>query len=127
MSYKATFDESGNRTATYIVGFHTNIPTDAIEITAAEQEKYMTGNYVRDTSTGELTEKTAAELTIEEKLVSIRLKRNKLLTDSDKYILSDYPISDTVRESWKTYRQKLRDFPSVCDVDNPVWPIAPTV
>jgi hypothetical protein len=35
--------------------------------------------------------------------------RNQLLSSSDKYMLPDYPISDTEREEWKIYRQKLRD------------------
>jgi hypothetical protein len=59
------------------------------------------------------------------KLTEIRLKRDELLAETDKYMLSDYPITDTVRVAWKTYRQLLRDFPSVCDVDNPVWPVKP--
>lgn len=35
--------------------------------------------------------------------------RNELLLKTDKYMISDYPISEEEREEWKVYRQKLRD------------------
>ena len=46
------------------------------------------------------------------KLNYIRYKRDKLLNESDKYILSDYPITEEKRQEWKDYRTLLRDFPS---------------
>ena len=36
--------------------------------------------------------------------------RNELLNRSDKYILSDYPITLTQQMQVKLYRQELRDF-----------------
>ena len=36
--------------------------------------------------------------------------RNKLLNPTDKYILSDYPISLSQQMIIKTYRQDLREF-----------------
>lgn len=40
-------------------------------------------------------------------------KRNKLLTDSDKYATIDYPHSDdTKKQAWLQYRQQLRDLPN---------------
>ena len=36
--------------------------------------------------------------------------RNELLNKTDKYILSDYPISLEHQMTIKTYRQDLRDF-----------------
>lgn len=39
----------------------------------------------------------------------IRKERDKLLADTDKYILQDYPIADTEREKIIKYRQQLRD------------------
>ena len=36
--------------------------------------------------------------------------RNELLNKTDKYILSDYPISIEQQMIIKTYRQELRDF-----------------
>lgn len=73
-------------------------------------------------------------LVIGEKLVmnynidfNIRKKRDFLLNDSDKYTKSDFPIKDISREEWSsrvlTYRQELRDFPSVYNKSNIVWPV----
>jgi hypothetical protein len=36
--------------------------------------------------------------------------RNELLNKTDKYILSDYPITLEIHMIIKTYRQELRDF-----------------
>ena len=41
----------------------------------------------------------------------VRTKRNSLLTESDKYVLCDYPITDERKEAFKAYRQLLRDIP----------------
>ena len=40
----------------------------------------------------------------------LREQRNKLLTDTDKYMTLDYPITDDNRAIIKAYRQQLRDF-----------------
>ena len=65
-------------------------------------------------------------LTTEELLVNIRHKRDLLLTESDKYVLPDYPTGTLTREQWVakviSYRQALRDFPETCDPNNPTWP-----
>ena len=47
-----------------------------------------------------------------EKMDYIRYTRDMLLKDSDKYILSDYPITEEKRQEWKDYRVLLRDFPT---------------
>ncbi len=39
-----------------------------------------------------------------------RNTRNELLNKTDKYILSDYPISLSKQMAIKTYRQDLREF-----------------
>ena len=36
--------------------------------------------------------------------------RNQLLLETDKYVLSDYPITSENLEIVKTYRQQLRNF-----------------
>jgi len=66
-----------------------------------------------------------SNVSTEELLATLRAERNRLLTESDKYMLVDYPISEEQREAWKTYRQALRDMPETCGMDNPVWPAAP--
>lgn len=56
----------------------------------------------------------------------MRIKRNYLLSESDKYMLLDYPITEEKQNEWKVYRQQLRDFPETCDINNPIWPTPPT-
>lgn len=58
-------------------------------------------------------------------LEKIKLKRNKLLIESDWTQLEDFPHSAAKKKEWKTYRQALRDFPETYDPANPIWPVAP--
>lgn len=65
--------------------------------------------------------------TQESLLESIRVRRDSLLLQSDRYMLSDYPLPlGITREQWiqrvLIYRQALRDMPETCDVNNPVYP-----
>ena len=44
----------------------------------------------------------------------MREKRNELLKECDFKFVSDYPhSSDEKKQEWLSYRQSLRDFPSV--------------
>jgi len=45
-------------------------------------------------------------------------ERNKLLADSDKYLLLDFPISSNNLILVKDYRQKLRDYMDLSEVKN---------
>jgi hypothetical protein len=47
-----------------------------------------------------------------------RYERNKLLYDSDKYLLPDYPITSSNLELVKQYRQQLRDYMNLEGVKN---------
>jgi hypothetical protein len=63
------------------------------------------------------TEKpTEEELNIkwaELKKEQMREKRNELLKECDYRFVTDFPQSDEKKQEWLTYRQALRDFPSV--------------
>lgn len=56
----------------------------------------------------------------------VRSKRNELLSETDKYMTLDYPISKEDQDKLKEYRQSLRDitkqegFP-----ENVIWPTKP--
>ena len=53
----------------------------------------------------------------------LRIKRNKKLAQSDWMAKSDVNMTD----SWKTYRQALRDLPAnTADPKNPTWPTEPS-
>ena len=59
------------------------------------------------------------EKAIEVKKECVRLIRNSYLSDTDKYMIADFPISDEERENYKLYRQYLRDYTS-----QPEWYLA---
>ena len=58
-----------------------------------------------------------------ESMESLRMRRNKLLAESDWTQSRDVFLSND--EEWKTYRQQLRDLPKNTDPLNPVWPTKP--
>lgn len=48
--------------------------------------------------------------TVEEKQTAMRAVRNQYLNDTDKFMLSDFPITEAELENYKAYRQYLRDY-----------------
>ena len=65
----------------------------------------------------------------------LRMERNKLLNESDKYSLSDFPhANDTIKNQWLTYRQQLRDITKQTpiidietgDISGITWPTPPS-
>ena len=60
-------------------------------------------------------------------LQNVRDTRNALLTQCDWTQLPNSPLSAIQVEAYAVYRQELRDFPSVVDLDNIVYPVAPTI
>lgn len=52
----------------------------------------------------------APEKPVEIKQEEVRKVRNSYLEATDKYMIVDFPITDEERESYKTYRQYLRDY-----------------
>lgn len=49
----------------------------------------------------------------------LRIERNKKLADSDKYMIIDFPnMNSTVVDSFKIYRQELRDLPQNVNISN---------
>ena len=54
----------------------------------------------------------------------VRIERDSLLSDSDAYLMPDYPMED--KSDWETYRQELRDIPQeFATPDVVVWPDSP--
>lgn len=60
-----------------------------------------------------------------DKLDAIRLHRSILLKRSDWTQMPDTPLTVDKKAEWAAYRQQLRDFPDVCDISSPVWPVPP--
>ena len=64
----------------------------------------------------------------------LRIDRNRLLATTDHYMIADWPMTNEKREEWKTYRQALRDLPTVStpafddnmQIVGVSWPVRPT-
>lgn len=56
---------------------------------------------------------------------AIRDERSRLLASCDWTQVTDSPLTPEQKQAWADYRQALRDFPSTCDPNNPVWPVRP--
>ena len=93
-------------------------------ICQAVKHDYISGNFT------EINECPDWRLQLEKEILSldVRLERNKLLSDTDHLIQSDYPISDEKKQEIKVYRQALRDIPQQDGFpDNIVWPDKPVI
>lgn len=93
-------------------------------ICQAVKHDYISGNFT------EINECPDWRLQLEKEILSldVRLERNKLLSDTDHLIQSDYPISDEKKQEIKVYRQALRDIPQQDGFpDNIVWPDKPAI
>ena len=60
-------------------------------------------------------------------LLMLREERNKKLAATDWVVTKAFETGGSVPESWKTYRQALRDLPAnTSDPSNPTWPTKPS-
>lgn len=53
----------------------------------------------------------APEKPIEQREAEVRAVRNQYLSDTDKYMIVDYPITEEERQQYKQYREYLRHYP----------------
>jgi hypothetical protein len=76
----------------------------------------------------EVVDKSKEEIDAE-LLVEVRSKRDKLLLESDLYVMSDRwdKYTQNKKDMWSEYRQKLRDVPQDFSqyLDNVFWPTPP--
>ena len=66
---------------------------------------------------------------VSQAMADVRSQRNALLTACDWTQLPDAPLTDTQRLAWRVYRQALRDYPALIDIDTwsaPEFPDPPT-
>ena len=75
------------------------------------------------------------ELVSAEPMKKLREERNKRLLECDFYFVTDFPYpTETIKQSWLTYRQALRDLPTTAspqldanrDLTNITWPTPPS-
>ena len=64
----------------------------------------------------------APEKPTEQKETEVRAVRSQYLEQTDKYMITDYPITDDERELYKQYRTYLRDYPEISETWHEVNP-----
>lgn len=120
----ATHDSEGNYTGFYPTDVWDieKIPTEnRIELTYDEWQeaistrcKYVNGVHTINPFT--------SDEQAERDLITIRLKRNNLLSESDWTQFNDSPLSNEKKLEWATYRQLLRDITNSTPYTLPIKP-----
>ena len=96
--------------------------------------KFIAGPVFTDTTDDEGKVTTAAENEAAykaridaEAATSVRTERDKLIAETDWTQLADCPLSDSVKVTWVTYRQALRDVPTAEGFPHTItWPTNPS-
>ena len=95
---------------------------------------FIAGPVFTDTTDGDGNVTTAADNEAAYKAgidaqvaTSIRSERDRLIVETDWTQLDDNQLSDSVKASWVTYRQELRDLPTTSGFPHTVtWPTKPS-
>ena len=80
---------------------------------------------------GKIVEKPGPSDTVKNDaaILELRLRRDLMLADTDWTQLPDSPLSDSAKNEWQEYREKLRNLPSenedILDIDDVSFPAPP--
>lgn len=106
---------------------------DMVEANLVSGEGYLEGAY--DADTQKIVDGAAVNIdqgVIDTQIndaawANIRETRNALLAETDWTQAADSPLTDTQKQSYRLYRQNLRDLPQADGFDplNPEWPTLP--
>ena len=125
-TYKKIFNEAIN-----------SLTTDEFYVNEPLYEKIIWGNEVvpaLNVPTKSEVEAKIEEIQILEPLRLLREERDKLLINTDKYSILDWPHPTVeIRQNWLKYRQELRDLPLTAipqldengNLTNVDWPVPP--
>ncbi len=119
--------------ATVTAPYEVSVRDGIEEINGQWFTKFIVGPVFTDTTDEEDVVTTAADNEVAYKASidaqaaeSVRTQRDKLIAETDWTQLADCPLSDSVKASWVTYRQELRDLPSTTGFPHEVtWPNQP--
>lgn len=90
-----------------IIGVSEESPVLLDKYEIEQDEEHTVADYTQ--VNGEYVLTSSAEA-IEQRKETVRSIRNQYLAETDKYMISDYPITEEQREEYKAYRQYLRDY-----------------
>lgn len=120
--------------ATVTAPYEVSVRDGIEEIKGQWFTKFVVGPVFTDTTDDEGEVTTAADNEAAykaridaEAATSVRTERDKLIAETDWTQLADSPLSDSVKATWVTYRQALRDLPSTTGFPHEVtWPEQPS-
>ena len=95
-----------------IVGVSENKPVLLDNYEVQEDNEHSVSDYMQ--INGEYVLTSSAEA-IEQKKTDVRAVRNQYLEQTDKFMITDYPITSTQKTKYKQYRAYLRDYPDSSD------------
>jgi hypothetical protein len=105
----------------YVLGLHATVPDDAVPVTEEEHAALLrqqsAGQQIRGGQRGHPEAAEPEPLSAEERAALARDRRNRLLRESDSWMLPDRPMSANERDAWVRYRENLRRLP-----DQPAFP-----
>lgn len=126
--FYGNYNDEGDYIGFYLEEIHGDrIPSQVIPLTENQWKQALNGHC--KVINGEHTyiepiPPTQEEIN-EQILNNIREQRNFLLSECDWTQLSDCKLSEQKKNEWIEYRQALRDFPSLVDLNNIVYPTKP--
>ncbi len=101
--YLATFDGQGNRITSYVVGIHTDIPANAVQISDEDQAKYATNDYMRGAD-GKPVKRPAYVPTLTEEKIK---KWDTIKSERDRLEQSGVPYLGKIIDSDMTSIQRI--------------------
>lgn len=115
----AFFNEDGRLETAHNDSTIDSLPDGAVELSEFEWENRFELLLKGD----ELITKPL-EINLENLAASARIKRNRLLAESDWSVLVDAPLDEAAKTTFLQYRQALRDIPEQSGFpENIAWPI----
>ena len=120
--------------ATVVAPYGVSIRSGVEEVDGQWFTKFIAGPIFTDTTDGDGNVTTAADNEAAYKAgidaqaaTSVRSERDRLIAETDWTQLADSQLSDSVKASWVTYRQALRDLPTASGFPHTMtWPTKPS-
>ena len=120
--------------ATVVAPYGVSIRSGVEEVDGQWFTKFIAGPIFTDTTDGDGNVTTAADNEAAYKAgidaqaaTSVRSERDRLIAETDWTQLADSQLSNSVKTSWVTYRQSLRDLPTASGFPHTMtWPTKPS-
>ena len=82
----------------------------AEQIAELTEQGFIEGDWERGWDGFPYVKGYAPEKPVEAKQIEVRDVRNGFLTDTDKYMIADFPVTEEARSRLRNYRRYLRDY-----------------